>query len=363
MATDKFRVNMIELYRESRAPDLFLSQFFDVRPGNISSSEKVTIDVVREDEEISPVVNICEGGSWNESTLFTNKEWTPPSIMEKMPFDCSSLLLREPGVDPFSMDGVSFQAQLLSKIVDGLSRLSGKIARNREHQAAQILQTGILNLEGVDGTTFYNVDFKPKATHFANVATVWSNTAANILADLESLAEVIRTDSLMNPDILIMGDDAYNNFIRNAEVQALFDNRRMDVGEIVPFNRSTNGATRKGRVDVASYTFEIWTYSGRGIIPGAGTKTNYVDTNFVIMMSSDGRLDTVFGGVPRPLAIDARFQGLGLPPRISIPGAIDISPNVYATPDGMSTIMSVTSRPLLIPTAIDTFGRLDTATV
>ena len=58
MATELFRKKMIAAYREMRDAEAFLSGFFLVRPGNISASEKIALDIERWDEDVAPVVSV-----------------------------------------------------------------------------------------------------------------------------------------------------------------------------------------------------------------------------------------------------------------------------------------------------------------
>ncbi|RLE21258.1 MAG: hypothetical protein DRJ50_09455, partial [Actinobacteria bacterium] len=97
MSVDILRRQMIELYQEMRPPESFLSGKFLVRPGNISDTEEVTLDIERWDEEISPVTVVCTGPTFNTLDQFTTKTFTPPTIDEAMPFSCASLLKRRPG--------------------------------------------------------------------------------------------------------------------------------------------------------------------------------------------------------------------------------------------------------------------------
>jgi hypothetical protein len=119
------------------------------------------------------------------------------------------------------------------------------------------------------------------------------------------------------------------------------------------------GAKFQGTLSIGNYQYSIITYNGRGILPGAGTKTKFLTAGKVIFLSSETRLDTVFGGIPRVVPVDPRLSGF-LPDRIAVPGAIDLAPNVYATANGKQTILELESRPLLIPTNIDGFGCLTT---
>ncbi len=358
MATELFRTNLIETYRETREPDLALSAKFTVRPGNISDTEKVAIDIEREDEEVSPVVTALEGPTLNTLNQFTTKEFTPPTISEGMPFDVGSLLKRLPGQNAYEAADASFQAAMVVQLLKGMRALERKISRHREWQASQILQTGILSLTDENGNLAYQIDFKPKATHLVTVGTAWSDIAAPAIGDIESLSDVIRTDGLRDVDELWMGSDAFNEFIINTGVQQHYDNRRMTMGVIEPRDLGS-GAKLQGTLHIGNYQYQIITYNGRGILPAAGSKTKFLDAGKVIFLSSDTRLDTVFGGIPRVVPVDPRLAGF-LPDRIAVPGAIDLAPNVYATPNGKQTILELESRPLLIPTNIDGFGCLTT---
>ena len=356
MATEIFRKRFLAAYREMRDADMFLSGFFTVRPENISPTEKVALDIVRSDEEISPIVNTCEGPTFNTSTQFSTKEFTPPSIEEAMPFDCKELLHRLPGETEYDSTDISFQAQLVSRIMRGMNSLENKIRRNREWQASQILQTGTLTLVDENGDDAYIIDFTPKVTHFVTVGTVWTDSGADPLQDIEGLCDVIRDDSLQDADRCIMGAGAINAFINNTIVKAQLDNRRFEIGTIAP--RPTGvGGKFWGVVHVGNYQVEIWSFNGRGLVPGDATKTLMVADDSCIVMASSGRLDTVFAGVPMAVPVDPRFAAF-LPDRVAVPRAIDMAPNIYATPNGRQTILEVASRPLLIPTAIDSFGTL-----
>ncbi len=355
---DIFRKRFLSAYHERRDADMFLAGFFTVRPENISDTAKVVIDVVRENEEISPVVNEAEGPTLNLATAWTTKEFEPPTISEAMPFDVREFLKRMPGVNEYDAADMSWSAQFFARAMDGLNRMEQKIRRNREWQASQILQTGKLDLVNAAGTVVYQIDFKPKATHTLAAGTAWDDAGAKPLSDIELMLDRIRADSLQDGDRVIMGDTAFNAFMGHASVQSQFENRRFELGVIAP--RPTGvGGKYQGILNVGNYQIEIWTYNGRGLVPGAGSAIKMVTSANVIVMASGGRLDTVFGGVPMAVPVDPRFAGI-LPSRISIPQAVDIAPNIWVTPDGKQTMLEVASKPLLIPTGIDTFGTIAT---
>jgi hypothetical protein len=358
MATELLRRKMIEMYRETRGPTGFLASLFVVRPGNISDSETVVIDVERHGEEISPIVS-PGGQTRNTHDHFTTKEFTPPTINEAMSINSQQLMNRQAGTDPYKATDVGFQEQLLSILLAGMRKLGDKIARNLEWQASQLLQTGVLNLVDAAGNVVYTIDFKPKTAHTASATTAWATHATAVpLDDIAAIGDLIRINSLQTPDQLIMGGDANINFQRCVQVKEHFDNRRMNMGGLDPQLQSS-GAKFVGTVDIGMYVYQVWTYDGRGIIPGASTSVPMVGLDNCIVRASSGRLDTVYGGVPGPVRPDPRFAGM-LPDRIAIPEAIAISPNVYSSTNGKNVELELESRPLSIPVGIDTFGCIDT---
>ena len=358
MGTEIFRTKIIQLYHEMREPDQHFATMFEVREGNISDTEFVRLDIVREDEEVSPVVNLFEGPTWNTFNQWVTKEWNPPTIQEAMPYTAAQGLKREPGTDHFRAVEVKFQEQMMRELLLGMARMDKKIRRNIEWQSSQILQTGLLDLTDEDGNVTYSIDFQPKAAHFPSAATAWDVGGANPLEDITGVANSIRDNSLHQADQLTFGELAWDEFLRNPFVVAHLDNRRMELGGIAPEGRG-NGAVFQGTIWIGSYRYELWTYTGRGILPGASVKTKFLDDIKVVVRAKDGRLDRVFAGVPSPVKVDPRFADF-LPERLSVPMAVDISPNIYADASGRNTTLDLTSRPLCIPTAIDTFGTIDT---
>lgn len=358
MATEIFRKKLLEKFVQDRGPDLALSSKFVVRPGNISNTEKVAIDIERYDEDISPVVTALEGPTLNTADQWTTKEWTPPTINEGAAIDVGQLMKRQPGQSEYDATDVGWQAALVSQMLRIMRPMENKIQRNREQQASLILTTGILQLTDENGNLAYEVDYKPKTSHFPTAGTAWTGATPPILADIESLSDVIRDDGLVDVDELWMGTASFNAFVADPGVQAHYDNRRMNFGTLEPRELGA-GAKLQGTLSIGDYQYRIITYNGRGILPASGTKTKFLPDDKVIFLSSETRLDTVFGGIPRVVPVDPRFAGF-LPDRVAVPGATDMAPNIYATLNGKQTMFELESRPLLIPTQIDGYGCLDT---
>lgn len=361
--SDSTTKRMIRAYNQMASPTLFLSGMFQSPAENFHSSEEVEIDIVRSDEEVSIVVqDLSTGYRMNSHDLYTNKGFKPPINKEAINVNSFDLLKRNPGSNPF--EDVNFRTSLIARIFKGMVKIEAKIRRSMELQASQILQTGKLTLIDSAGVALYELDFKPKATHFPDVGIAWGGATSVPLSDISALAEVIRNDGLGDPDELIFGVDAFNLFITDDSVKSLLDNRRMDTGAVVQMQKRGNGGTYRGWVEIGNYRYDMWTYGGRYNHPQTGVKTAFMDPNKVIVRDSKGRLDATFGAIPN---IGKLMGATGpnllpeLPGRISNEGGnMDLFVNAWLTPDGEQLNAGMGVRGLLIPTAIDTFGCMNT---
>lgn len=355
-------IRMLNAYEQISAPQMFLTGMFQSPPVNFHESEEVEIDITRSGEDVSVVIqDLSTGYRMNSTDQYTNKKFVPPIHKEAIALNSSDLLKRSAGQNPFA--SVDLRASVITRLMQGMSKVEAKIRRSMELQASQILQTGVLTLIDSNGVAVYALDYAPKVTHFPTAAIIWSNPASTKIANLESLGAVIRGDGLASPDQLIFGSAAFESFLGDSAVRARFDMRRADLGTIAPI-KMVDGAEYRGTVEIGNYKYDVWTYGGRFKHPQTGVSTPYLDPAKVIVRASTGRLDATFGAVPnigKLLGAQSIVNLPELPSRISLPGrTIDLNTNVWVSADGENLFGGVASRPLLIPTAIDTFGCLDT---
>lgn len=354
---------MIKAYNQMAAPTLFLSGFFQSPAENFHNSEEVEIDIVRSDEDVSIVIqDLSTGYRMNSEDLYTNKGFKPPIHKEAIGINSFDLIKRMPGQNPF--ESPDFRANVILRMFAGMTKVERKIRRSIELQSSQVLQTGIVTLSDSAGAALYTLDYKPKATHFPTAGTTWGAGGDDPVGDISALAEIIRNDGLANPDQLLFGIDAFEEFIKNTDVQARFDNRRMDLGTISPMEMRGNGGSFRGIVEIGNYRYDVWTYGGRYKHPQTGVKTQFLDPGKVIVRASSGRLDATFGAIPNigaALGSTATTLLPELPGRVSnAAGGMDLFTNAWLSQDGEQLFGGVGARPLMIPTAIDTFGCLDT---
>lgn len=350
---------MLASYEQDAEPTMFLSGMFQSPQQNFHNSEEVEIDIVRSEEDISIAIqDLSTGARLNSEDIYTNKAFKPPIHKEAGPINAHTLIQRMPGQDPFAT--VDFQANAIARGMKLGRKLQRKILRAIEVQSAQVMTTGVVTLINDAGASVYSIDYKPKVTHFPNAAVAWDQANTTMLADIESLANVIRGDGLANPDLLIMGEGSYELFIQDTDVLARFDNRRISGNGIVAMELMGNGGIFRGVIEIGNYKYDLFTYGGRYKHPQTGVSTKYVPDDKVIIRASSGRMDATFGGIPRIAGADPRVP-VALTSRISVPGQmLDIQMNGWITPDGETMVVQAGTRPLMIPTAIDTYGCIDT---
>ena len=356
--SDTSTIALIDMYLEEASAPMFLSGYFRSPPQNFHTTEDVEMDIQRDDEEVAIVISdLSLPPRPNESTLYTNKRFTPPIFDEEGAVSSYDMIKRQAGQNPFASP--DYGANAIRSAYAIYRKLEQKIRRAVELMAAQVLQTGILTLVNAAGVALYTLNFGAKATHMATVTTTWATNGSTgaPLVDLAALAGVIRRDGKQEPKRAIFGESAFQRFLANADVQKALDVRRMETASIAPVSRG-QGATFQGWVWLGHYRLEIWTYDGFYKHPQTGVLTPYVDTDNVIMLG-DGRLDLTFGAIPVIVPPDQRAMPF-LPPRISSEGrGLDLTTNAWITPNGKHVMVSAGTRPLTIPTAIDTFARLN----
>lgn len=348
---------MLRAYFQRAIAINFLSGFFMTPAENFHDTEEVEIDIMRDDEDVATVItDLSTGAKLNNFDGYTNKAFKPPVYNEQAGINAFELLGREPGEDPFRNS--SYAAKAIRRAFVHFRKLEAKVRRAVEIQASQVLQTGTLTLTDEKGNSAYVLDYAPKSTHFPTAGTTWGQAGDDKLGNLEALAEVIRTDGKSDPNALIFGTKAFDEFLKDPAVLERLDNRRMNVGEVAPQTRG-NGGTFQGFIWLGNYRFEMWTYNGRYKDPATGVSKKYIDTGKVVMMDRMARLDLTFGSIPfiqRNQAVLA-----GLPARMTSTGnGFGMTTNNWVNDAGTHLNVTAGTRPLCIPTAIDTFGALDT---
>ncbi|MBB6236497.1 hypothetical protein HDC90_001109 [Pedobacter sp. AK013] len=336
---------VIALFSDDNTPQEGLSAFF---PATTTADKEVAIEVERNRQMVAVDVQRCTDATRNIFSKSTEKVFVPPYYNEKFDFTaCQRYDITFQTIQSGSNPSVYDLRKLISSANKYAIALRNKIARAKEIQRAQVLQTGIVTLVNGD-----SIDFKRKAASIVQKTGTaqWNApTTADPLADLKTGVTFLREEGLAtgNTFNVLFGASVLSNFLANAKVQDLakFFNQinRTDIG--MPVMDKVTGYVFIGRIAVEDALINIWTYNAFYELPN-GSKVKYLDPNTVVMLSEDFVGTTAHAGVPSILEV----EGLGT--------VIAPTEGEYYVRDVIDQInlaweFYVSSAPLAIPVSID----------
>jgi hypothetical protein len=342
---------MLGQYEEDAGAPTFLASFFKTGPEDIHNADTVELDVRRDGRPIAVAIKDWKsGGRMNTEELYTNKEFTPPILKEVFTLNQGSLMSREFGRSPF--EDADFMGHAQRKLRRGVQKMTAKIRRTLELQAAQIFKTGTVTLLDSDGATVYTLDFGMKSAHQPGASVDWDESTADPLYDLDVMDDLSRTNGKKGLDVFVFGDSAWSKFLANAKVQAMLDNRGIELGGIAPA-RMSEDQIFQGSMVINGIRAALYTYKASYDHPQTGTDTRYVSAWDVLGISSNAPRRMTFGGIPRIVPVDPRVAALGVGSMLAPGAGIAATTNAWVDPEGTTIYGSVATRALAIPTAID----------
>lgn len=357
--SDSSTRRMVQAYVERAPAPRFLSSNFTLRPENIHNGEKIEIDIQRSSEDVAvPIPDVSTGPRMNENDKYTNKAFTPPIFKEAAGIEAWEQIKRQPGQNPF--EDPNFLASAGKQALTLMLKMGDKIGRACELMAAQVLQDGVISLKDSSGAVVYTVDFLMKSSHKITVGTAWATDGSTgaPLADISAAARLIRKDGKMSPNKITFGASAIQRFLANAKVQDQLDKTKLNIGALAPSRRSED-ATFIGKIWIDNYEYEMWRYDAYFVDPQTATITPYISDDNLVISCTGARMDMSMGTIPMFMQPDQRAVQF-LPPQVNaLDQQVALTTNAWVTPNGESLFVQVGGRPLMIPTAIDTFARID----
>lgn len=359
MTADAPTIRMLKKYEDTAPPQMFLSSLFQTPPENYHDSGKVTVDVIRNDPRIAvPLPGGMTGTRKVEMTKYQNKEFEPAVFDTEAQISSFNSFKRAAGVDPFDPESGRLK-QIVDESFSVIRQLDGMTRRGVELMCAQTLTSGVISLVDSTGTVVFTIDFQPKGTHFVT-PTAWAadGSTGDPEGDVSALCEVVRRDGKLPVTQLIAGRVAIQRLLVSAKIRANLNLWNVNFGKIDPVARRPGGAQFHGVIQLGTEMVELWSYKETYIHPQTLAQTPFLPDNKVILRAPDGRLDLTYGSIPTIVPPDGRVASY-LPARMSnAQSGFDVSINAYVTPDGKHLALEVGTRPLPIPTALDTFGCL-----
>jgi len=358
----------LPVYKQRLERPRFFTSLFQTPEANFHNNDTVEYDIIRQGQDIAvAVVSQTSGSRRFEVKTSVNKGWNPVTYLYETSINAAEINKRMPGNTTF--DEVDFQEAATDLSLDAVQKLETMIRDAIELDCAEVMQTGTLTKKDESNNTIGDAyDFAPldatgtiaSGDLMVTTATDWAADGAtgDPLGDLEGLADNMRARGY-NPVKAVFGSQAWTYFLKNSTVLARFNLLNANFGQL-QLSPEMSGASRVGNMMIGTYPMELWVSKATYKNPYGGAVTPYMTTDKVLLVA-DARRDLTFGGISKfPNAIDQRATAL-LPPRMSFPGAaFDISLAAYFDLPGRNLTISGGTRPLPIPTAIDSFACLDT---
>lgn len=304
--------SMTAVVNELKTPSRFLrDKLFSVddpRP-----TENLEIGVLIGDRVVAPFVR--RGGEAVEVTGFQEKIYNvgAPNIRIKRHLEASELMFnRRVGHVIFADEGMILNAAQ-QHIARNSLRLVQMVDEAEEYLCAQALR-GSISYE-VDGEEAFSVTFPRTSSHtISSLTKFWDEADSVPRADFRTAMQLVNDDTGLNVTDVILGAEATDAFLDNAQVASILDNRRMQSGQLDLTGKiQQNGALFLG----VWQGINVWSYTRATQVPsepGAGGLASYdlVRSKYAEFVVADPAAENVmlYGAIPDIDALEGRvFQG------------------------------------------------------
>lgn len=310
------------------APSFLLDRYFG--EVSVSQQEQIYFDVMTGKARLAPFVSPLVEGQIVQNLGYATNSFSPAYIKDKRVLEDGKALRRRAG-QPISQminPAAQRQADIAMIIEDQIAMVN----RRLEWMASEVLRTGKVTITGEKYPTKL-VDFGRDAALAVTLLTTarWNDSAPAPLDNLETWAGLIRTKSGSGVVDVIMAEDVWTVFRKNADVKALIDiskdmspSTKIDIGP----DAGKVGPTFVGVVG----DFNIWIYADT-YVDAAGATQKYIPDNY-LLMAGDVEGVRHFGAIKDE---EAGFQ------------AVDMFPKSWIAPDPSARYVMLQSAPLVVP--------------
>ena len=332
--------NLLMAVEQLTPPTTFLrDRYF---PTNDATDVFATNDVLVEykdgSKRVAPFVAPRKGGVTILRKGYEVERFEPPCVAPRRMLTIDDLNKRGFGEALYSQ--LTPEQRQRAMILKDAQELSDMISRREEVMAAEVMQTNACVMkhiaDDVDVADDKHIQFYTGSNNPAEYTASgkWAKDYAGITADLAAMARLLTKRGLAASE-LVVGADAADAIMANAEIQKLLDINNYNAGRIDPATLP-NGATHIATLNIKGRLIDVICYDEE-YTDGSETKA-YIDAKSVILTApAAGR--TLYGAVSQVEQADGLFHtytGKRVPKYLS-----------DAT--GNSRSLTMTARPLLIP--------------
>lgn len=349
-------------------------------------SNLVDIDIIRANERTAALIprgKISRSLGSNQKNLNVEK-YTAfsrlfPLAEEEGDITGDQILYRMAGENPYQMQTRLNRMRALGGKIHRES--VRRIVRLNERLAAQSILTG--KMPAILGTTNTDLvyDFQRDSNLVITVANEWNSASGDPLGDIDGACKTIREKGRALPDMMILGTDAMDAFIKDSDVQDVADNRRFELIEVSTGNPVPDHYSRyveagfipRGRLRTPA-GFSLWMFTYLDVYDDeSGNPKYYMPEDEVVILNSRTRYDRYFGPpellplIPQRVQLYSELFGMSpmalpMPPNMRAPGTV-IDPamfyaDAYVSGDWKKVTIRTQAAPIFATTHTDAIATL-----
>lgn len=254
------------------------------------------IDIVKGSRRLAPFVNSKLPGKQVQRENWKTAQFKPPYLKPKMVTTAEQLLKRRPNEIVYTAPGANTPfLRAAAQLGEDAADLQDMINRRIEWMCAKGLFTGKIPVkgEGVD----VEIDFLFEASHLITLDGTagnekWTDTGAPIEAQIRRWRRLVSKDSGKTANVCILGENAYESFRKNTEIYDNLNNRRIEIGKIVP-EEMGDGVTFVGDFNALGMSF--WTYDEWYYDEENDVDARMVPENMALIASTGARCKRHYG--------------------------------------------------------------------
>lgn len=330
------------------ATSFLRDRYFPTGAGDLFPTEEVLVEFKdATGNKLAPVVLPRKGSISVERDGYSTHKMTPPLVAPSRPLTIDELNKKQMGENLFSdRTPAERQAEIL---VQDLADFDEMHTNREEYIAAKCMfENGYVLKQyadkyGAGEAKDYEMRFYDKENGNTAVyapSVMWSESGADILADLHLMVRMLTTKG-NNASEALIGSDVADALMSNAIIKELMDMRRYDIGSIAP-EALPQGAARLGRLNIRGRIIDLLTYDGTYIDEETGKVEFFVPAK-KICVTAPGAGRGLYGAVTQMEQTDRQWHTY-MGRRV---------PQYWAEKDGRE--LTVSARPLFIPKTKDCF--------
>lgn len=251
------QIAMTNVVKKMYEPDTFIRKTF-FNSSRSTGTDVIAWDYVRGNKQLAQITNANAQARVMKrdgyKTHFINSVHTKEKILAT-PNEAVNRLM---GQNIFVTQGDAISKRVANILNDDLKILTDRVIRRQEQLCAMAFTEGKLEIHSED--VDFTLDYNMPADNKKEAQTKWNQATADPLDDIQELSNTIYIESGEQPNILLVGQDACNELLKNKQYLKYLDTRRVDFGEVRPEKRES-GVVYIGTLKLPKAFCDMYTYN------------------------------------------------------------------------------------------------------